>query len=74
MQPSVISQAHNLLFQCQKEVDEEETQYIHVLLFLVLLENTNCNEKSKHRNKAVLKKSVPNILVLLGICQRFRMK
>lgn len=43
-QPFVVSQAHNLLFQCQKEVDEEECQCIHVLLFSVLFDSTRCNE------------------------------
>jgi len=43
-------------------VDEEETRYIHVLLFSALLENTNCDDKPKYRNKTVLKKPVPNII------------
>jgi len=53
-------------------VDEEESQYIHVLLFSVLLDN--CNEKSEYRNKTVLKKKLYAYKVLFGNLPEIQMK
>jgi hypothetical protein len=48
MQSFVVSKAHNLIFQFWKEVEEEECRCIYVLLFTVLIDNTNHNDRMEH--------------------------
>jgi hypothetical protein len=45
MQSFVVSEAHKLIFQFWKEVEEEECRCIYVLLFAVMIDNTNHNDK-----------------------------